>query len=85
MWRFDMSPYDRGPDFEMVLANGIRIYTEDGNLIVDPPDDKDRWALCEVMGNFNHTTLTDYDWICRLYDSAPEDPADEDYMREISI
>jgi hypothetical protein len=81
-WVFDFMPYNITT--EVTAENGIRIYREGEDILVDPPDSKERWALCSVLGCFTEAVLTHFNWSCRLHDRLPDDPADEEYMTEIS-
>jgi hypothetical protein len=76
-WEFPFLPY--GVTEPRELANGVKIYTEDGELIVEAPDE-DKWALCSTSASAH---LTFY-WICRPFAVEADDPCDRDFMEEIS-
>ena len=76
-WEFPFLPYGYNSPSE--LENGVKIYTEDGELIIEAPGEG-KWALCSTSASAH---LSFY-WICRPFNPHPKDLCDRDFMESIS-
>ncbi len=76
-WEFPFLPYGMTKPRE--LANGVKIYTEDGELIVEAPGEG-KWALCSTY----HPGGASFYWVCRPFAVKADDPCDSDFMEDIS-
>jgi len=79
-WDFPFLPFNIDRSKLIELANGVKIYMEDGELIVEDPNEG-KWALCSCYAAI-HTKR--FYWICRPFATYPKDLCDRDFMESIS-
>ncbi len=82
-WEFSFLPYGkfRGKNGQPLEVNGVKIYWEDAELIVEAPGEG-KWALCSTMP-VTIEAKTFY-WICRPFAVEADNPCDEEFLKEIS-
>ena len=81
-WEFPFLPYgkyDRDRNGQPLEVAGVKIYREEGELIVEAPGEG-KWALCSTSASAH---LTFY-WICRPFVVEADNPCDSDFMEDIS-
>ena len=76
-WEFPFLPFNIDRSKLIELANGVKIYMEDGELIVEDPNEG-KWALCSILV---HPRIY---WTCRPFATYPKDLCDKDFMESIS-
>ena len=83
-WEFPFLPYgmyDLDVNGQPLEVNGVKIYTEDGELIVEAPGEG-KWALCST----SPVTIEakSFYWFCRPFAVEADDPCDSAFMEDIS-
>ena len=83
-WEFSFLPYGMyGLDIngQPYTVDGVKIYTEDGELIVEAPGEG-KWALCSTSPVTMEAKR--FYWFCRPFSLEADDPCDSEFMEDIS-